>query len=441
MISIPSYSPGRLFALALMLTSVCVASVSPVACYFLLAVVAFLRFASLCLTRGSLFLTVHYSICSIYFCVAPLAQQAVGTTFWGFGVLEDGPKSMAAMAAALYMFGTELGWGQSKSAAHAAQVAHYREPRPLQLDGFRLVLLAAVCLGFLWSNPGLNFVPRGLVDERNVRVYELFLLSTLPKTLLVLCLSAQIIAVIQRPKLLTIIGVLLVALMAVVGSSPVTTARQVWVVGLLPGVLWVLRAHPRIILVSGLWLAIAGLGPILNYFSRNSFFDVETTFYPFSADFDAMYVAAGVLQSDAVGELGLGRYMLNAISFVLPREFKLFPQFDPLQTDQVHAVFSQANLAFPPFMTAYLDFGLAGAFGLGLLVSRFFLRLERLGSVSFERQLIFFIAVAAYVPFLRGPILGWGAFALSGLVSGPIILQVCAKRRARPMQNLVAHND
>jgi peptidoglycan/LPS O-acetylase OafA/YrhL len=158
----------------------------------------------------------------------------------------------------------------------------------------------------------------------------------------------------------------------------------------------------------------------------------ELTTFPFSQDFDAQYVVAGILERAPIPDLGWGRYLLSAVSFFLPRDLKMFPDFDPLGWSAILGNFSQSNLSLPPFTTAYFDFGLAGPALLGLALSAGFRLVDR--AIDPRRALspgylVALVALAAYVPFLRGPILGWGAFATSGLIAAVVAGALCAHAR------------
>jgi hypothetical protein len=163
----------------------------------------------------------------------------------------------------------------------------------------------------------------------------------------------------------------------------------------------------------------------------------ELTTFPFSQDFDAQYVVAGILERAPIPDLGWGRYLLSAVSFFLPRDLKMFPDFDPLGWSAILGNFSQSNLSLPPFTTAYFDFGLAGPALLGLVLSAGFRLVDK--AIDPNRALsggylAALVLLAAYVPFMRGPILGWGPFATSGLIAALVAGALCS--RARRVQRI-----
>ncbi|KAF1048064.1 hypothetical protein [Xylophilus sp.] len=131
---------------------------------------------------------------------------------------------------------------------------------------------------------------------------------------------------------------------------------------------------------------------------------------------------------------------------MLPHDLKLFPDYDPLGWPVVLNNFSQSNLSLAPFTTAYLDFGLAGPFLLGLALSIVGAALERRlvpGSALTGGYLSALVLLAAYVPLMRGPILGWGPFAASGLLAALALGWLCTGRErtvplAQPRTGAVA---
>ena len=392
----------------------------------------------------STFLLLHYVTVLVYFSVAPAAQIANDVGFWDAGVIGRDAHRVACMLLLLYMAGIELAAALPSNGPPAVVPAPGQRPLPRALTdpafglGCALVLLV-VCvaaLGLLLSRPDLNFVARGVVSEEVVRPFESIVLSTLPKTLVLVGFVVLAINASLRPGVLAVGIALLALVMAAVSANPVNTARQILIVGLLPGLIYLFGARHRLLLAVGLFVAIAGLGPVLNFFSRDQLYGVELATFPNSQDFDAMYVIAGLIERTQMPEAGLGRYLLSALSFILPRELKLFPEFDPLAWPEVANHFSQTNLSFPPFMTAYLDFGLFGPLLLGFGVALGFRWIERRAAglpwLSVE-ALVGMVLLAAYVPFIRGPILGWGSFVASGLISALLIGWIVrASRVQRP---------
>lgn len=392
----------------------------------------------------STFLLLHYVTVLVYFSVAPAAQIANDVAFWDAGVIGRDAHRVACMLLLLYMAGIELAAALQSGAAPVAAPAPGQRPLPRALTdpafglGCALVLLAmcALALGVLLTRPDLNFVARGVVSEEIIRPFESIVFSTLPKTLVLVGFVVLAINASLRPGVLAVGIALLALVMAAVSANPVNTARQILIVGLLPGLIYLFGARHRLLLAVGLFVAIAGIGPVLNFFSRDQLYGVELASFPNSQDFDAMYVIAGLLERTQMPEPGLGRYLLSALSFMLPRELKLFPEFDPLAWPEVANHFSQTNLSFPPFMTAYLDFGLFGPLLLGFCVARGFRWIERRAAglpwLSVE-ALVGMVLLAAYVPFIRGPILGWGPFVASGLLSALLVgWTMRAARVARP---------
>lgn len=117
----------------------------------------------------------------------------------------------------------------------------------------------------------------------------------------------------------------------------------------------------------------------------------------------------------------------------------MFPDFDPLGWSAILGNFSQSNLSLPPFTTAYFDFGFAGPALLGIAISAGFRIVDR--AVDPNRALSSgylsaLVLLAAYVPFMRGPILGWGPFAASGVIAAVIAGALSARAR-RPQRRIV----
>jgi hypothetical protein len=242
----------------------------------------------------------------------------------------------------------------------------------------------------------------------------------IPKLVVLMCFVALAIHALRRRTLWAWCAAGLAFALAAIAANPVNTPRQVILIGLLPLLIHALGRSHRWTLAAMIFGAIAGLGPVLNLISRDAMWGAELRSFPFSQDFDAMFVVAGILERAPSPELGFGRYLLSAASFILPRDLKMFPGYDPLGWPAVLGNFSQSNLSLPPFTTAYFDFGLLGPALLGFAVSAGFRIVDR--AVDPHRTLTagYFCALvllAAYVPFLRGPILGWGPFAASGLIA------------------------
>jgi hypothetical protein len=380
---------------------------------------------------GSVFLLVHYAVILTYFSLAPAMQIAYDVSFWDAGVLATASHTQALVLLLLYMAGVEaarLGVADAPvhlPARHDTQrmgVAH-----PLLLLGCALVAFAT-----LFVRPDLNFVARGIVgDEEGVPIDFIFY-STLPKLVVLLCFVALAIHAVRSKTLWAWCATGLAGVLAIIAANPVNTARQILLIGLLPLLIHAFGRGRRWVLGAVIFGAIAGLGPVLNLISRGSMWGEELTTFPFSQDFDAQYVVAGILERAPIPDLGWGRYLLSAVSFFLPRDLKMFPDFDPLGWSAILGNFSQSNLSLPPFTTAYFDFGLAGPALLGLALSAGFRLVDR--AIDPRRALspgylVALVALAAYVPFLRGPILGWGAFATSGLIAAVVAGALCAHAR------------
>jgi hypothetical protein len=261
--------------------------------------------------------------------------------------------------------------------------------------------------------------------------------STLPKLVVLLCFVALAIHAVRRRTLWSWCAAGLAGALALLAANPVNTPRQILLIGLLPLLVHALGRSRRWLLAGVIFGAIAGLGPVLNLISRGSMWGEELTTFPFSQDFDAMFVVAGILERAPIPDLGWGRYLLSAFSFFLPRDLKMFPDFDPLGWSAILGNFSQSNLSLPPFTTAYFDFGLAGPALLGFAISAGFRWVDR--AIDPNRPLSgtylsALVLLAAYVPFMRGPILGWGPFAASGLIAAVIAGALSSPRAAAPLR-------
>jgi len=306
-----------------------------------------------------------------------------------------------------------------------------------------LLLLSCSLAAFasLFIKPELNFVARGIVGvggEDNVPIDFIFY-STLPKLVVLLCFVALAVHAVRRRTPWSWCAAGLAFALALAAANPVNTARQVLLIGLLPLLIHALGRGRRWLLAGTIFGAIAGLGPMLNLISRGSMWGEELRTFPFSQDFDAMYVVAGILERAPIPELGWGRYLLSAFSFFLPRDLKMFPDFDPLGWSAILGNFSQSNLSLPPFTTAYFDFGLAGPALFGFAISAGFRAVDR--AVDPNRPvsstyLAALVLLAAYVPFMRGPILGWGPFMVSGLIAAAIAGALSSRARRMPARTL-----
>ncbi|MBT2332538.1 hypothetical protein J7E49_01240 [Variovorax paradoxus] len=396
---------------------------------------------------ASVFLLLHYATILTYFSLAPAMQIAADVFFWDTGVIRAEAHTQALVLLLLYMAGVEAArFGMHEPGAPAAS-AHARrpaaEPQAVGVAHPVLLLLSGIVAAFasLFIRPELNFIARGDVGGEVSVPIDLIFYSMLPKLLVLMCFVALAIHAWRRRTIWSWCAAGLALAMSAAAANPVNTPRQILLIGLLPLLIHFFGRRRRWMLALVIFGAIAGLGPVLNLVSRDSFWGESLTTFPYSQDFDAMFIVATILERSPDPELGLGRYLLSAFSFFLPRDLKLFPDFDPLGWPTILANFSQSNLALPPFTTAYFDFGLAGPVMLGLAISAGARLLDKLvdprGVVS-GSYLCTLVLLAAYVPFMRGPILGWGPFAASGLIAAAFA-GVLSSRFRRPRSRAAAY--
>jgi hypothetical protein len=370
---------------------------------------------------ASVFLLIHYAVVLTYFSLAPAIQISQDVEFWGTGILGMAAHRQALMLLLLYLAGVEAARFSSADALPAQGPAGLHRAPPL--GGINVMLLlgfACVAFAALFARPDFNFVPRGIVGDDDSRPFALIAFSTLPKILVLSCFVVLAIHALRARTAWAWAAAALALALAAIAGNPVNTARQILLIGLLPLFIHCFARRRRWMLAALIFAAVAGLGPVLNLMSRGSFYDVELQTFPYTQDFDPMFVVAGILERIPTPELGLGRYLLSAVSFFLPRDLKLFPDFDPLGWPAILGNFSQSNLSLPPFATAYFDFGLAGPVMLGFAISAGFRLVDR--AIDPTRPisgayLAALLVLASYVPFSRGPILGWGPFAASGLIA------------------------
>ncbi|WP_295987852.1 hypothetical protein, partial [uncultured Variovorax sp.] len=359
---------------------------------------------------------------------------------WDAGLMRTQSHTQALMLLLLYMAGVEaarLGERDAPDGARVVAMAQ-RDARMVELGNAQLLLLGCAVFAFavLLVKPELNFVARGVVglgSEDNNLAIDFIFYSTLPKLVVLLCFAALAIQAMRRRTLWAWGAAGVAFALSAIAANPVNTARQVLLIGLLPLLIHLLARKRRWLLAGLLFGSIAGLGPVLNLISRGSIWGEDLQTFPFSQDFDAMFVVAGILERAPIPELGWGRYLLSAFSFFLPRSLKMFPDFDPLGWTAILGNFSQANLSLPPFTTAYFDFGMAGPALLGFAISLMFRAVDRAvqtGRPVSGSYLAALVLLAAYVPFMRGPILGWGPFAASGLIAAFIAGSLSARSRA-----------
>lgn len=372
------------------------------------------------------FLLVHYVTVLIYFSAAPAMQIASNSEFWGVGIIGGRAHREAFLLLLAYLCGIELAsvlWsGETAGAAATARmpVSGLADKSISGIGKICLLTCSALAFGAMFIKPDLNFVPRGIITADTSRPLELLLYSMLPKTTVLLAFSVFLINLRNERTVIAFLAMAGAFGFACVAGNPVTTPRQIILIGLMPVAMHFLMQRWAVAFSLLTFLSVAGIGPFFNFISRGTFYDVDLDSFPMSADFDAMYVVAGLLERAPAPEAGMGRYLLSAISFMLPRDFKLYSSFDPLQWNSVDANFSQSNLSLPPFMPAFLDFGYLGPVLLGLAIARLFQKIQ--SKVNFDSplqsgHLFALVAMATYVPFLRGPILGWGPFATSGVVA------------------------
>ncbi|MET3493607.1 hypothetical protein [Variovorax boronicumulans] len=394
--------------------------VDPVWGYAAVFVLAAVQLSMLGARGDSVFLLIHYTVLLIYFSLAPAMQIAADVDFWQVGILGTAAHTQALMLLLLYMAGVEaarLGMSE-RPAVHGG--GPYTAARGVAHPFLLLLSCSLAAFATLFIRPELNFVARGVVSEEASLPIDYIVFSTIPKLVVLMCFVALAIHAARRRTLWAWCAAGLALALAAIAANPVNTARQVILIGLLPLLIHAIGRRHRWTLAAIVFGAIAGLGPVLNLISRDAMWGASLEAFPFSQDFDAMFVIAGLLERAPSPEPGFGRYLLSAASFFLPRDLKMFPEFDPLGWSAVAANFSQTNLSLPPFATAYFDFGLLGPVLLGFAVSAGFRIVDRV--VNPQRTLTAsylcaLVLLAAYVPFMRGPILGWGPFAASGLIA------------------------
>jgi len=415
--------------------------VDPAWGYAAVFVLSLVQLALLGSSGGSVFLLIHYATLLTYFSLAPAMQIANDVDFWETGVLTTSSHTQALVLLLLYMAGVEAArFGMPESPVHRPGLHH---ARAVGVAHPFLLLLSCSFAAFatLFIRPDLNFVARGMPGEDDSVPVDFIVYSTLPKLVVLMCFVALVIHAVRRRTLWSWLAAGLALGLAAIAANPVNTARQILLIGLLPLLIHLLSRSRRWLLAGLVFGSIAGLGPVLNLISRGSIWGEELRTFPFSQDFDAMFVVAGILERAPIPDLGWGRYLLSAFSFFLPRSLKMFPDFDPLGWSAILGNFSQSNLSLPPFTTAYFDFGLAGPALFGFAISAGFRMVDR--AIDPNRPLSgaylsALVLLAAYVPFMRGPILGWGPFAASGLIAA-LIAGALSSRARRPLPRAVRH--
>ncbi|WP_269759411.1 hypothetical protein [Variovorax sp. E3] len=411
--------------------------VDPVWGYTAVFALSLVQLSLLGSSGGSVFLLIHYATLLTYFSLAPAMQIANDVEFWETGVLGTAAHTQALVMLLMYMAGIEAArFGMHDAPAHLPGLHH---TRAVGVAHPFLLLLSCSIAAFatLFIRPELNFVARGIVGEDDSVPVDFIVFSTLPKLVVLMCFVALTIHAFRRRTPWAWASAGLALALAAVAANPVNTARQILLIGLLPLLIHAIGRSRRWTLAAVIFGAIAGLGPVLNLFSRGSMWGEGLTTFPFSQDFDAMFVVAGILERAPIPDLGWGRYLLSAFSFFLPRDLKMFPEFDPLGWSAILGNFSQSNLSLPPFTTAYFDFGMMGPLLLGIAISAGFRLVDKAVDPQRAlsgRYLSALVLLSAYVPFMRGPILGWGPFATSGLIAAVIAgaLSARARRARRP---------
>jgi len=408
--------------------------------YAVLCVLSVVQLSLLRAPGASVFLLLHYATVLTYFSLAPAMQIADDVFFWDTGVISAPAHSQALALLLLYMAGVELARLGMPDPLAPSFFARPPPPEPPSAGVAHpvLLLLSGILAAFasLFIRPDLNFIARGDVGNEPGLPIDFIFYSTLPKLIVLMCFVALAIHALRHRTIWSWGAAGFALVLAAVAANPVNTPRQILLIGLLPLLIHLFGRGRRWTLALLLFGAIAGLGPVLNLVSRGSFWGETLTTFPFSQDFDAMFIVAGILERAPDAELGWGRYLLSALSFFLPRDLKLYPDFDPLGWPAILGNFSQANLSLPPFTTAFLDFGLAGPVLLGLVISACARYLDNLvdprGVVS-GSYLCALVLLAAYVPFMRGPILGWGPFAATGVMAAAFAGILSSRfRRPRP---------
>jgi len=408
--------------------------------YAVLCVLSVTQLAMLRAPGASVFLLLHYATVLTYFSLAPAMQIADDVFFWDAGVVSPPAHTQALALLLLYMAGVELARIGMPEPRVQSFPAHKPVPES-QVAGVAhpvLLLLSGIFAAFasLFIRPELNFIARGVVGNEDSVPVDYIVYSTLPKLIVLMCFVALAIHAWRRRTIWSWCAAGLALVLSAIAANPVNTPRQILLIGLLPLLIHLFGRGRRWTLALLLFGAIAGVGPVLNLVSRGSLWGETLVTFPYSQDFDAMFIVAGILERAPEPELGLGRYLLSAFSFFLPRDLKLYPDFDPLGWPTILGNFSQANLSLPPFTTAFFDFGLAGPVLFGLLISACARYLDKLvdprGVVS-GSYLCALVLLAAYVPFMRGPILGWGPFSASGLIAAAFAGILSSRfRRPRP---------
>lgn len=376
-------------------------------------------------------LLVHYTGVLVYLALAPFLQFLLQATFWGAGLMDpvSGVETLAIVAC--YIVGVEVGYGM-RYRAPSAEIEGGPAPVP-----FIVVAMVLFAIGLVAIKPNLAFTLRTAQVEVATRTLDSLLFSVLPKQMILTALAGLLVyfAAVRRNVVaawLTAV-VLLLSLATVV--SPSTTPRQMLLTGLLPLVMLapVRERTKAVVLVLVLAAGFFGVGGVVNSLTRGSQYNWVDRGFPLSPDFDAFYNMVQLIQYSGGGRsLGSGAYTANAFSFLLPRELKLFPWADPLQTSWL-SYFSQRNVSLPPLFTTYLDFSLFGPLVLGGVVGRVLRHVDAgLLKRSPMQQFLGWSIIALYVPFLRGPVQGMGVYATVAIIVAVVLATAAARPAAVP---------
>lgn len=372
------------------------------------------RWAKLGLTAP----VIHHAALGIYCGIAASFQMIDGSNFWNAFPATENAYRMSAILTSLYLIAVEFTLSSRKMANPSRSKFEIAASRPLLI-----IPIALICYAALYLRPDLNFVTRGLTVLTDTRPMQYIFFSVFPKTILWICFAICIGLLSYRTSIFNIFLTLICGGFALHGAGPTTTPRQLILIGILPAVILVLRGKSPFYIFIAIWIGVVGVGPIINLISRDSLYDVTTRYYPYSPDFDAIFIESIFIEQSAhlSLDIGLGRYLINAFSFVLPSELKPFKSFD-LLAEQAPYIFSQSNLSLPPYFLGYLDFGFLGVILFGFLVGKVCQSLNRWhASASGSMLLVSLTAMASLVPFVRGPVLGWGMFFSAGIVGAILV--------------------
>jgi hypothetical protein len=368
---------------------------------------------------------VHLSGCLVYFSLAPALQYGAGTSFWGSGSLDGNAVTSSLIMVSMYMAAFDLFYSFSPRPPDAPTDYRFRRHGLLVIYG-----LSGLAVFVLLLNADASTTARGL-QTAPIRPFEFLLYISIPKQILLFCLLSSIIALRSSLSFSNIVLACFLLTLCLYYVNPINSSRQLIYIGLLP--IFILCVRNRFVgrlAVSAVTIVgLVGIGPIMNYFARDSFYGLSLTGFPNSVDFDAFANTARL--ADIHGALvGYGRYLANSLSFLLPRDLKPFPDFDPLLRSDTNRFFSQSNLSAPPFLTAYLDFSHFGPPVLGAIVGAAVAAIDRgiLKSSSLS-AMVGASLVASYISFLRGPILGMGVVAFGAAVAAAIVSQALKPHR------------